>query len=133
MSSSIPLDLPRSPLVSLGLSRCLSLSKLKIGGTSTMSHRPVSTDSLKFHLGLPCPTLLRPAGVSPLKRPYDRFRGGPPTGQVACGCLLPLWTPNAVRLCFPLYKKNLVNRLPFTCLPFYPGWDKPTGSLDHVQ
>jgi hypothetical protein len=27
------------------------------------------------------------------------FRGGPPTGQSACGCHLPLWTPHAVHLC----------------------------------
>jgi hypothetical protein len=34
--------------------------------------------SLKFHPGPPCPTLLRPAGGPPLKRPYGRFWGGPP-------------------------------------------------------
>jgi hypothetical protein len=34
-------------------------------------------DSLKLHLGLPCPTLLRPAGGPPLKWPYGYFRGGP--------------------------------------------------------
>jgi hypothetical protein len=55
--------------------------------------RPVG----KFHPGLPCPTLLLPVGRAPRKRPYSRFRGGPPTGQVACGCLLLLWTPLAVR------------------------------------
>jgi hypothetical protein len=31
----------------------------------------VFMDSLKFHLGLPCPTLLRPEGDPPLKWPYD--------------------------------------------------------------
>jgi hypothetical protein len=40
-------------------------------------------DSLKFHLGPPCPTLLCPAGGPPLKWPYGRFRDGPPTGQAA--------------------------------------------------
>jgi hypothetical protein len=33
-------------------------------------------DSLKFHPGLPCPTLLRPAGGPPPKQPYGRFWGG---------------------------------------------------------
>jgi hypothetical protein len=35
----------------------------------------VAMDSLKFHLGPPCPTLLRPAGRPPLKRPYGCFKG----------------------------------------------------------
>jgi hypothetical protein len=36
------------------------------------------------------PTLLRSAGgPPPLKRPYDCFYGGPPSGQAACGCPLP--------------------------------------------
>ena len=39
--------------------------------------------------GLPCPTLLRPAGRPPLKQPYGRFRSGLPTGLVACSHLLP--------------------------------------------
>jgi RNA recognition motif-containing protein len=43
----------------------------------------VSTDSLKFHLGPPCPTLLRPTGGPPPKQPYSR--------------LLPPWIPHAVR------------------------------------
>jgi hypothetical protein len=34
-------------------------------------------DSLKFHLGPPCPTLLRPAGGPTLKRRNGRFRSGP--------------------------------------------------------
>jgi hypothetical protein len=29
----------------------------------------MAMDSLEFHLGLPCPTLLNPAGGPPLKRP----------------------------------------------------------------
>jgi hypothetical protein len=53
----------------------------------------VAMDSLKFHLGLPCPTLLRPVGGPPLNRQYSRLRGGPPTGQMACGHLLPCWPP----------------------------------------
>jgi hypothetical protein len=32
----------------------------------------VAMDSLKFHLGPPCFTLLRPAGRKPLKQPYSR-------------------------------------------------------------
>jgi hypothetical protein len=45
----------------------------------------VAMDTLKFHLGLPCTTLLRPVGGLPLKQPYG-------------GCLLPPWTPQTVRL-----------------------------------
>jgi hypothetical protein len=59
----------------------------------------MAMDSLNFHLGPPCPTLLRPAGGPSLKRPYGCFRDGPPAGRVACGCLLPLCTPHAVRPC----------------------------------
>jgi hypothetical protein len=55
-------------------------------------------DSLKFHPGPPCLTLISPAGGPPLKRPYGHFRGGLPTEHAACGRLLPLWTPHAVRL-----------------------------------
>jgi hypothetical protein len=33
----------------------------------------VSTDSLKFHPGLQCPSIPRPAGGPPSKRPYGRF------------------------------------------------------------
>jgi hypothetical protein len=39
----------------------------------------VAMESLKFHLGAPCPTLLRPAGGPSQKRPYDRFIFGHPT------------------------------------------------------
>jgi hypothetical protein len=42
----------------------------------------VAVDSLKFHLGLPCPTFLRPAAGPSLKRPYSR-----------AGDLLPSSTP----------------------------------------
>jgi hypothetical protein len=34
-------------------------------------------DSLKYHSGLPCPTLLRHAVRSPLKRPHGCFEGWP--------------------------------------------------------
>jgi len=53
----------------------------------------VAMDSLKFHPGLPCPTLLPPAGGPPPERPYDCFRGCPPAGWAACGCLLPSGHP----------------------------------------
>jgi hypothetical protein len=53
----------------------------------------VAMDFLEFHPDPPCPTLLCP---------YGRFRGGMPAGHVACGCLLPLWTPHVVHLSSPL-------------------------------
>jgi hypothetical protein len=59
----------------------------------------VAMESLKFHLGLPCSTLLRPVGGPSLKRPYSRFRGGLPAGWAACGRLLPPRTSDAVGLC----------------------------------
>jgi hypothetical protein len=58
----------------------------------------VAIDSLKFHLGLPCPSLLRPVGGPPLKRPCSSFWGGPPAERAACGRLLLFWTPHVVRL-----------------------------------
>jgi hypothetical protein len=58
----------------------------------------VVMDSLEFHTGPPCPTLLCPVGGAPLKRPYGRFWGGPPARQVACGRLLPFCTAHAVHL-----------------------------------
>jgi hypothetical protein len=61
----------------------------------------VAMDSLQFYPGPQFPTLRRPVGGPTPKRPYNRFKGGPPTGQVACGCLLLFWTPDAVRLCHP--------------------------------
>jgi hypothetical protein len=42
----------------------------------------LTMDSLKFHPGPPCPTLLRPPGGPPLRRPCFGFRGGPPAGAV---------------------------------------------------
>jgi hypothetical protein len=56
-------------------------------------------NSLKFHAGPPCPSLLHPVGEQPLKRPYSRFRGSPPPGWAACGSLLPHWTPHALHPC----------------------------------
>jgi hypothetical protein len=70
-------------------------------------------DFLKFHPGLPCLILLHPAGIPTLKRPYSRFRGGPPAGQVACSRLLPLWTPLAVRLYICSHRKS---RFVFECI-----------------
>jgi hypothetical protein len=52
----------------------------------------VDIDSLNFHSGPPCMTLLRPVGGLPLKRPDNLFRSGPPAREAAC-------TPHAVRLC----------------------------------
>jgi hypothetical protein len=66
--------------------------------------RGVAMDCLKFHPGLRCPTLLRPAGRQPLKRSYGRFRACPSTERAFCSRLLPLcqrvplWAPYAVRL-----------------------------------
>jgi hypothetical protein len=54
----------------------------------------VAMDSLKFHPGSPCPTILCPTLLSPAGVP---FQGWPPAGQVAYGRLLPLRTPLAVR------------------------------------
>jgi hypothetical protein len=50
-------------------------------------------DSLKFHPGHPCPTLLCSVNGPPLKRLHSHFRGGPPGEWATCGHLLPLWTP----------------------------------------
>jgi hypothetical protein len=57
----------------------------------------VAMDSLKYHLGPPCLSFLRPAGGPPLKRTYSHFRGSPPAGRAVCGHPLPLWTPHAIR------------------------------------
>jgi hypothetical protein len=37
----------------------------------------VAMDSLKFHLGPPCPTILCPVDGPPLKCSYGRLKGGP--------------------------------------------------------
>jgi hypothetical protein len=72
----------------------------KISFKSMGVFQGVAMDALKYHPGPPCPTLLHPAGRSPLKRPNGRFRGGLPAGQAACNRLLPFWTPHDVGLCF---------------------------------
>jgi hypothetical protein len=55
----------------------------------------VAMDSLNFHPGLPCPTLLRPVDGPPLKWPYGCFRCGPPAGQATCGpSSTPMDTPH---------------------------------------
>jgi hypothetical protein len=50
---------------------------------------------------LPGPTVpypSMPCGWATPKRCYGHFRGGLPADWVACGRLLPFWTPHAVRL-----------------------------------
>jgi hypothetical protein len=61
----------------------------------------VAMDSLKFYPGPICPTLLRPAGGPPLKRPNGHFRGDLPTGQAACGRFFSFWTSHTLGLCNP--------------------------------
>jgi hypothetical protein len=56
----------------------------------------VTMDFLKFHPGPPCFTVICLAGGLP--------GVGLPAGWVACGCLLPFWTPHAVRLCISLQR-----------------------------
>jgi hypothetical protein len=46
---------------------CVAIGSL----TSMGVWKGVAMDSLKFHLGLPCPTFLHPMGGPLLKRPYD--------------------------------------------------------------
>jgi hypothetical protein len=74
----------------------------------------VAMDSLHFYSGPPCPTL-RPADGPALKRPYGRFKGGPPARRAARGRLLPPWTPHAVRL------RYLHIHIPRTSLRLHPG------------
>jgi hypothetical protein len=65
----------------------------------------VAMDSLKFHPGSPCLTVLCPADRQPLKRPYSRFRGGLPTGWADCCRLLtPLDTARSTPM-FPDERK----------------------------
>jgi hypothetical protein len=47
----------------------------------------------KVSPGLPCVTLLRPAGRPPLKQPYGYFRGDRPIGQASAAVFNPLDTP----------------------------------------
>ena len=61
------------------------------GGVSFVGvWKGVVIDFLKYQLGPPCLTFLRPAGGRSLNRSYGHFRGDPPTGWAACGLLLPL-------------------------------------------
>jgi hypothetical protein len=53
----------------------------------------VAMDSLKFHPGCLCPTLLSTVGEPPLKRSYSRFRGCLPIQWSACSLLLPRGHP----------------------------------------
>jgi hypothetical protein len=72
----------------------------------------VAMDSLKFHPGPLCLTLLRPAGRLPLKQHYGCFRSGPPAGRATCGRLLPVWTPHAIRLCLDFTRFPFTHRQP---------------------
>jgi hypothetical protein len=56
----------------------------------------VAMDSLKYHSDPPCHTLPRPAGGSPLKRPYSRFR---------VGGLRSSSSPHAIRLWWKTFEK----------------------------
>jgi hypothetical protein len=58
----------------------------------------VAMESPRFHLGLPCPTLLRLACRQPLKRPYGCFRGSQPEGGQPAAVFYPLGqsTPHAL-------------------------------------
>jgi hypothetical protein len=58
----------------------------------------VAMDSLKFHPGPPCPTLLCPAGGPSLKQPLGYFRGGQSAGRAACSRLLPFRKSHAILL-----------------------------------
>jgi hypothetical protein len=85
-SRSSVFDEPRSSLWSQDNFPDIVKQALKAQvGQSTGVWQGVVTDSLKFHPGQPCPTLLRPAG------------------QVACGHLLPFWTPHVVYLWVNLF------------------------------
>jgi hypothetical protein len=92
-----PRNLPETHRDSRNPSHHISLSSLL--SLNPRIWQGVTMDSLKFHPGLPCPTLVRPMGVPPLKQPYGRFRGGSLAGQTFCSCLLPPRKPHAIRLC----------------------------------
>jgi hypothetical protein len=51
----------------------------------------VSTDSLKFHMGPPCPTLIRPAGGPPPKRPSSSPLDTPCRTGLSLGLPLSSW------------------------------------------
>jgi hypothetical protein len=59
----------------------------------------VAMDSLKFHPGPPCQTILHHADGPPLKWPQGRFRGSLPAGGVPCGRLLHFGIPHVVWIC----------------------------------
>jgi hypothetical protein len=46
-----------------------------LGINQSIAINALSTPALKYHLGLPCSTLLRPVGRPSLKRSYSCFRG----------------------------------------------------------
>jgi hypothetical protein len=74
-----------------------SMCVVAVQGSSLMGvWQQVAMHSLKYHQGPTCPTLLCPVGGPPLKRPYGRYRGGPPAGHAAV--FYPLYTPTR-RLC----------------------------------
>jgi hypothetical protein len=53
----------------------------------------------EFHPGSPGPDPSTPCGrATPETASRPFFRGGRPAGQAACGRLVPLWTPDDVRL-----------------------------------
>jgi hypothetical protein len=62
----------------------------------------VAMDSLKFHLGPPYPTLLRPAVRPPLRRPYSHFKGGLPKLSST-----PLDTPRRTHTRTPMLEAKL--------------------------
>jgi hypothetical protein len=53
----------------------------------------VVMDFLKFHLGPPCPTFLRPVGGPPLKRPYSSYRSSPTAWGRPAAILCPFGHP----------------------------------------
>jgi hypothetical protein len=89
----LPRDLPHDLSCDPDMAKRLKEEALSL---NRLVWQGVSMDSLKFHLSLPCPTLLRPAGGPPPKWPYGCFGGGSPAGRAACGRLLPPWIPHAV-------------------------------------
>jgi hypothetical protein len=76
-----------------------------------------------FGTTLLCPTPLPPVDGPSLKWPYGCLKGGPPPGQVACSCLLPPWTPHAVRLCQTLCISFAVFEEPTKTLHLEPQGD----------
>jgi hypothetical protein len=77
------------------INNCLTLLKV----LPLVVWQGLAKDSLKIHLGPPCPTLLCPVGGLPLKQPYGFFRRGSLTGRASCDRFLPTCTPTTVRLC----------------------------------